>query len=1312
MTDILIEGGDYQFDADRPFEIKFSAASDLIMPFVGTLILPEDNDTEPDFSSMGMHHWVFTSFRFPHKAAADSAGRRFPVLRTRDNKPLKINGECLFLVENDIHHLADTPIRRYFGDVPKIVVIQIDGERHLPRDFPPVTRDKGFKLAGNTDSGAALTALREVLEEAPISGTIMAFDHAGLQIPAYPALLKLKVDKTPSGSPLPETDGTQINLLFVDLHGNPLRVDEFPLDKLEFAPPLVDSGHFYTLQFTDAERIIKVNRKDIPADTDDNEKYTYKSIFAAYWPGHDFDLQAIGAKAEPSEFNLKEDFSAAEENQPTFIRLCVFHPQQEFQTKAGGEIEVKSELLEKEQLVFKDNKFHLFSDRNEIEIFLTGQAFFKDLYNELNTMQAGEQFYLANWITNAHLHLNGSMQARNVEVNDLASQAVNDILQTIRRDGLIFTLETESTEVDAVDYLLIANHEEKKDLVTASFAVQVFTSPLPEADSKVTHQGFVRRSSIYALKLFGDPNLTQHLVKAYWKNSMGIVLETTLDDIETSPLQTVSQSIEETAFSLEIDSADPPKAILIRKLARDAVSTLDPTVFNTIDAHLLVFNLASGESQFVALVPAGDNGSGTDLPLGTLDTLTAEDTLAVAIVDRKPVSEQDFSTTILTNFREIKFSDEAHLLGRIPLQEEELGGVIRKAIASGAKCKALFWEQFLAKLDKNTSFRRGHKTNEELAEIINRTVDSKRGFAILDRATRPLGAFHQKATVFVKDTEFTGTGKKVIAYLGGMDSSKGKWDTAESFTDDPDRQGGRWFDFMVKISGEAALDVLLNFKQRWISIPKFVDDLANCRPKNLSEEIEDELEKPFSIPKDDGLELNDEEAFIQINRTIPPFSCYANLGIGTASEVFVEAGGELGCLESYKKAIASARKFIIINDQYFFNQEITLLLHNALKSENGPEFVIVVLPQNLQESELVDPLFYKIRERAINTLYYGGTDSSSEGQSKCGKITANTAAPDAPSVKDKVALLTPVNRTGEDIYVHAKHIIVDDALMSIGSANFSNRGLTYEVEINASIIGRKLFKGGTNVVRHHRVELCSKLLGLPRAYDAVLQDPFAVFQLLKAIEQKKDDPGFSLHPLKPMVKWLNAKKIPKIGKAAYDQSVDFVATMQINDKALDFWTCNLNDIDGRSRTSDRAGYLAALIGVGKNPAKAFARITFNYDTDCETTIKGQIDGGGTAKLRVFMTFKNGEDIGPFETDSFILKIDPETDNIVLTGLVSGELSLAISTQDKVLIKADIVDDSDIPLNCEGEVLIDPLTQDPPLLSGSEIEVTINLSTTI
>ena len=46
----------------------------------------------------------------------------------------------------------------------------------------------------------------------------------------------------------------------------------------------------------------------------------------------------------------------------------------------------------------------------------------------------------------------------------------------------------------------------------------------------------------------------------------------------------------------------------------------------------------------------------------------------------------------------------------------------------------------------------------------------------------------------------------------------------------------------------------------------------------------------------------------------------------------------------------------------------------------------------------------------------------------------------------------------------------------------------------------------------------------------------------------------------------------------------------------------------------------------------------------------------------------------------------------------------------ILLLADIVDDGDIPLNCEGEVFIDPLTQDPPLLSGSEIEVATILST--
>lgn len=1321
MTDILIEGGSYQYDADKPFEIKFSGANDLIMPFVGTLILPEDNETEPNFSSMGMHHWVFTSFRFPHKLTGDSDGRRFPFLRTWDNKPVKVNGECLFLVENDINHLADTPLRRYFGDVPKILIIHIE-DRILPRDFPPVTRDKGFKLK-------ALTTLNEALGEAPISGTIQAFDHAGLQIQAYPALLNLKVDKTPSGT-LPETDGTKVNLQFVDLHGNPLGVDDFPLDKLEFSPTLDDSSFatLYTVQFTDdTERIIKVNRKD-PDDLEESEKYPYKAIFATYWPGHGFNLKpeydppspAVGIGTTPIEFNLKEDYGAGatEENQPIFIRLCVFHPQQEFQIEAGGdEIEVKTELLKREKFLFNNNKFHLFSTRNEIEIFRTGQAFFKDLFNEINTLKSDEQLYLINWITNAHLHLNGSMQARSIEVNDLDSQAVNDILQTIRRDGLIFELKIEppdgeEPDPNKVNFLLIANHEERKDNITASFAVEVSTIPLGETDSKVTHKNFVRRSSIYALKLLGDPNLKEHLVKAYWKNSMGIVLETTLDDIETAPLQTVAETIHETAFSLEIDSADPPKAVLIRKLELNEISELDPDIFTTINAHLLVLNLASGESRFVDL-----NGAGTDLPLATLDNFTAEDTLAVAIVDRKPVNEQDFSTTILTTFREIKFSDEAHLFGQIPLLEEEFGGVIRKAISVGAKVKALLWEQFKAKLSKGDSFKRGHSTNVELAGVINRTVDSKRGFAILDRATRPLGAFHQKATIFVKDTDLE-PGKKVIAYLGGIDSGTGKWDTEESFTNDPERQGGRRFDFMVKITGEAALDVLLNFKQRWISLPKFVDNLEGCSPINLSDEIEDEiendiedeyedeyeLEEPFMMLKDEDLEFAEEEAFIQINRNIPPFSCYANLG--PTSEVFVGEEGELGCLESYKKAIATARKFIIINDQYFFSLEIALLLHNALKSENGPEFVIIVLPQNLHEAEQIDPLFYKIRERAINTLYYGGIDSSSEGESKCGEIKANTETA-TTSVKDKVALLSPVNRDGKDIYVHAKHIIVDDVLMSIGSANFSNRGLTYEFEINASIIGRKLFKGGTNLVRHHRVEVCRKLLGLPRAYDAILQAPFAVFKLLKAIEQEKDDPGFSLHPLKPMIKWLNVKKIPKIGEAAYDQAVDFVATMEINDKALDFWVCNLLDIDGRGRTSDRVGYFAALIGFGKNPAKAFARVTFSFDSDCENVIKTHINGGGTAKLRVFVTL-----IETYLTDSFILAVDAETDNIVLTGLASGELSMAISTQDKLDIVADIVDGSNAPLDCQGEFSIDPSTEDPPLVSGSKIEITIIISTTI
>jgi len=355
---------------------------------------------------------------------------------------------------------------------------------------------------------------------------------------------------------------------------------------------------------------------------------------------------------------------------------------------------------------------------------------------------------------------------------------------------------------------------------------------------------------------------------------------------------------------------------------------------------LLVINLKSGKSEIIPLLPAGGDAD-TNLSLATLSDMTAEDVLAVALIDRKSDASQDFSTTLLTSFRKLKFSNDQHAAGLVPFQPQELGGLLRQSIAAGVKVKALYWEQFLANLNKDDSYKAGHSNNVEISNLINRKVNNKRGFAVLDRATRPMGSFHQKATVLIKSSTATTTfdKKRIIAYVGGMDLTGGRWDTPEHFTLDPERQGGRWFDVHLRIEGTGALDVLRNFRQRWEAIGVFIDDSQlkdDYAPRNIDPEIKTETQNQFFMPPEVKLmPVVDPDGFVQINRTIPPFSGHAKI---SSAKRFVEEAGEDGILQSYTKAINRARKFILINDQYFFSDEIALALHQALKKIRWTRF--------------------------------------------------------------------------------------------------------------------------------------------------------------------------------------------------------------------------------------------------------------------------------------------------------------------------------------------------------------------------------------
>ncbi|MBK8492763.1 MAG: hypothetical protein IPL49_18235 [Saprospirales bacterium] len=459
---------------------------------------------------------------------------------------------------------------------------------------------------------------------------------------------------------------------------------------------------------------------------------------------------------------------------------------------------------------------------------------------------------------------------------------------------------------------------------------------------------------------------------------------------------------------------------------------------------------------------------------------------------------------------------------------------------------------------------------------------------------------------------------------------------------------------------------------------------------------------------------------MQINRTIPPRSCLSLPGVSAVAEIEIpDLEGELGSLVSYTKAYNLARKFIIINEQYFFSQEMALLLHQRLAASDGPEFLILVLPIKLEESTYIDPNLFQLRKLAIDTLYYGAEVAPiDETGSRCGKIVP--PATGDPKVRNKVAIMTPVNVEGNPVYVHAKHSIVDDVWMSIGSANIGSRSLTFDGEINAAIVGNSLYKGGTTLVRNHRIEICRQLLGLPEAYSALLQDPYATFRLFKAIEQQQESYSFRLHPQPLHTKFLDPLYKLRVGESAFDSLVDIVATLNFTDPSFTFLTCNALDPDGRSNSPTRLAFLAGIGGIGKTVPAATANIGFNFSAAADASIRTAITAGNNIHLLVKMiievqTEEGPLDAGPFVIREYPLKIASATNIITADGSPDPDttiITFPISVTEKYTARLEI---QDVTSASPGTVLFtvaesfDPATASPPITHGSGRDVILIIS---
>ncbi|QDX25322.1 phospholipase [Sphingomonas suaedae] len=269
---------------------------------------------------------------------------------------------------------------------------------------------------------------------------------------------------------------------------------------------------------------------------------------------------------------------------------------------------------------------------------------------------------------------------------------------------------------------------------------------------------------------------------------------------------------------------------------------------------------------------------------------------------------------------------------------------------------------------------------------------SKRIHLLLD-ATHPPGASHHQKIVVIDDC---------IAFCGGIDMTLGRWDTRAHGDGDPGRinPGGDrympWHDATTAITGPAARALGDLCRERWqraggtpIDPPQVEQD---CWPKTLSPDFTD--------------------ARIAIARTQPQLN-------GDEPVQEIEA--------LYLDLIASARRFIYAESQYFASRKIAEAIARRLAEPDGPEFVIVnpAHADGWLEQEAMDTararLFQALKRRDPH---------------------------------DRLRIYHPVTEAGDPIYVHAKVLTVDDRLLRVGSSNFNNRSLGLDTECDVALAAR------------------------------------------------------------------------------------------------------------------------------------------------------------------------------------------------------------------------------------------------------------------
>ena len=493
-------------------------------------------------------------------------------------------------------------------------------------------------------------------------------------------------------------------------------------------------------------------------------------------------------------------------------------------------------------------------------------------------------------------------------------------------------------------------------------------------------------------------------------------------------------------------------------------------------------------------------------------------------------------------------------LGLAAYPPGSLGFYLQSAIAAGVDVRLMPWFAIFGEGERDqnieiarstnffydlTAYHTGNGPGDPATRAPRQApgANLSRGFAFVDKLTRSEGSHHQKVS-FIRNRYGN------FAFVGGIDLLPSRWDTNVHVSNEQRKtkiigtaaEIAGWHDVSSMLEGPVVLDVAKNFFQRWNAFLTFVgtnpSELVNYPVNitgvtpiqtlpNIPEEGVPEWPGPasdlaFDAPTDvhtsldrgpEGRRPRRATQVCAIVRTIPPYI--------DAYDTFVKARpipdngepiGELGCRASYQQALQNARHYIYLEDQYFVEPEFVNLLISKLTNPDPKQRLrrlFVIVPHILGDQPVVDAIYHHTRRQHWVNIR----------EAVRNRIAADRNVPPANVPQediDKIFTLAHLeHQSGSEIYLHAKHMIVDDIWMVISSSNFSRRGMTYETEMGVAVSDAEVEDGVRKLVRDHRVRLWAEHLRMDRSHWHRLLDPIAGAEMLR---QAIDNPNLPLIP--------------------------------------------------------------------------------------------------------------------------------------------------------------------------------------------------------